>query len=126
MSDAAEISDERTLPPGMPEEAAKSADAERADEPERRRTSKRRTRETTNGEQSAASVPQTAEKNDVTAGSNIARAEAVMDQAGERVGALALAMSERIRRIAALAREEAEDILAEAQNVRRGGSSDNR
>lgn len=126
MSDAAEISQERTLPPGMPEEAAKSADAERADEPERRRTSKRRTRETTNGEQSASSVPQTAEQNDVTEGSNIARAEAMMDQAGERVGALALAMSERIRRIAALAREEAEDILAEAQNVRRGGSSDNR
>jgi len=47
------------------------------------------------------------------------RAEETLDRVGERLGAFAAAVSHRVRRGVALAREEAEDILAEAQTLRR-------
>lgn len=46
------------------------------------------------------------------------RAEATLDQAGERIGLFAASLSHQVRRSAALVREEAEDILAEAQSLR--------
>lgn len=46
------------------------------------------------------------------------RAEASLDRAGERLGLYAASFSHQVRRSAALVREEAEDILAEAQNLR--------
>ncbi len=48
-----------------------------------------------------------------------ARAEDAVDQAGERVGQFAVLLSHRVQVFAARAREEAEDILAEAQSMRR-------
>ncbi len=59
-----------------------------------------------------------------TAGSPLApaaatqRAERLLDGMGERVGRLAAQAGRQIRRAAALAREEAEDLWAEAQEVR--------
>ncbi len=47
------------------------------------------------------------------------RAEKALDRAGEQIGLFAAALSHRARRSAALAREEAEDVLAEAQSLRR-------
>ena len=47
------------------------------------------------------------------------RAEETLDQAGERLGVFAAAVSHQVRKYVALAREEAEDILAEAQTLRR-------
>lgn len=47
------------------------------------------------------------------------RAEETLDQVGERLGVFAAAVSHRVRRGTALVREEAEDILAEAQALRR-------
>ncbi len=52
-----------------------------------------------------------------------ARADAMLDQTGERLGRFASAASLRTRRFAALAREEAEDLLADAQALRRGSSA---
>ena len=46
------------------------------------------------------------------------RAEETLDQVGERLGVFAATLSHRLRKAAALAREEAEDILAEAQSLR--------
>ena len=46
------------------------------------------------------------------------RAEASLDRAGERLGVFAASLSHQVRRSAALVREEAEDILAEAQSLR--------
>ena len=46
------------------------------------------------------------------------RAEASLDRAGEQIGLFAAALSQRVRRSAALVREEAEDVLAEAQSLR--------
>ena len=51
------------------------------------------------------------------------RAEAALDKAGERLGVFAAAVSHRVRKAAALVREEAEDIVAEAQSVRRKDAS---
>lgn len=51
------------------------------------------------------------------------RAGAMLDGAGERLGKLASEISLRARKAAALAREEAEDMLAEAQSIRRGQPS---
>ncbi len=51
------------------------------------------------------------------------RAEAALDQAGERLGVFAAAVSHRVRKAAALVREEAEDIVAEAQSLRRQDAS---
>lgn len=48
----------------------------------------------------------------------LARAEETMDQFGERLGVFAANLSHRLRKAAALAREEAEDVLAEAQSLR--------
>ncbi len=49
----------------------------------------------------------------------IERAEELVDRLGERTGAFASMASLRIRKLAARAREEAEDVWAEAQSVRR-------
>lgn len=46
-----------------------------------------------------------------------ARAEALVDGLGEQLGTLATTAGHRIRRGAALAREEAEDIWAEARQI---------
>ena len=46
------------------------------------------------------------------------RAEETLDQLGERLGVFAAALGLRLRKSVALAREEAEDILAEAQSLR--------
>jgi hypothetical protein len=51
-------------------------------------------------------------------GSTTARAEALVDGVGDRLGALATAASHHLRKAAALAREEAEDLWAEAQQIR--------
>ena len=51
------------------------------------------------------------------------RAEESLDRAGERLGAFAATLSHRVRKAVALAREEAEDILAEAQDLRRNDVS---
>ena len=47
------------------------------------------------------------------------RAEKMVSRAGADVGALAAAAGDRVRKAAALAREEAEDLWAEAQELRR-------
>lgn len=48
-----------------------------------------------------------------------ARAEELLDRAGEQVGRFASELGVRLRRAAARAREEAEDVWAEAQALRR-------
>ena len=53
-----------------------------------------------------------------TPGSATARAEAMVDGAGAQLGTLATVVSRQLRRAAALAREEAEDMWAEAQQIR--------
>ncbi len=47
------------------------------------------------------------------------RAEEMLDRAGERVGRFASLLGLRVRQVAALVREEAEDVWAEAQSMRR-------
>lgn len=47
------------------------------------------------------------------------RAEEMLDRAGEQVGRFASLLSLRLRQVVALAREEAEDMWAEAQSMRR-------
>lgn len=49
------------------------------------------------------------------------RAEELLDRAGEQVGRFAAVAGHEMRRFIARAREEAEDIWAEAQNKRQGG-----
>ncbi len=49
------------------------------------------------------------------------RAEEILDQAGERVGRFAAVAGHELRRFMARAREEAEDLWAEAQSKRQGG-----
>ena len=51
------------------------------------------------------------------------RAEEMLDRTGERVGRFASLLGLRVRRAAALAREEVEDLWAEAQILRRQGPS---
>jgi hypothetical protein len=46
------------------------------------------------------------------------RADALLDRAGERLGRLASDVSQRVRKSAAFAREEAEDMVAEANHLR--------
>jgi predicted Zn-dependent protease len=48
------------------------------------------------------------------------RAEVLVDRLGERLGHFLSIAGHQLRKTAALAREEAEDIWAEAQNIRRG------
>ena len=50
---------------------------------------------------------------------SMARADELLTQWGQRVGYLATVAGQRLRKAIALAREEAEDMWAEAQNVRR-------
>lgn len=50
-----------------------------------------------------------------------ARAEELVDRAGQRVGEFAVSLERRLRVFAARAREEAEDIWAEAQSMRHTG-----
>ena len=47
-----------------------------------------------------------------------ARADAMVDRAGAQLGTLTALVSHQLRRAAALAREEAEDVWAEAQQIR--------
>lgn len=47
------------------------------------------------------------------------RAEVLLDQAGERLGRFFTAAGQEIRKATARAREEAEDIWADGQNMRR-------
>ncbi len=47
------------------------------------------------------------------------RAEEIVDRAGERMGSLAATLSHQVLVLAARAREEAEDIWAEARSMRR-------
>lgn len=47
------------------------------------------------------------------------RAEEIIDRVGERVGYFASSMAQRVRIATARAREEAEDMWAEAQSIRR-------
>lgn len=49
----------------------------------------------------------------------VRKAEELVDRAGERIGHLASLLGRRLVRMAARAREEAEDIWAEAQEIRR-------
>ena len=49
------------------------------------------------------------------------RAEEMVDRDGERLGAAMATLGHRLHVFIARAREEAEDILAEAQNLRHGG-----
>ncbi|MGI8747994.1 MAG: hypothetical protein ACR2J4_06560 [Deinococcus sp.] len=49
------------------------------------------------------------------------RAEDMVDRAGERVGHLAALLGQRLRMWGGRAREEAEDIWAEAQSIRGKG-----
>lgn len=53
-----------------------------------------------------------------------ARAEALVARAGGQAGALAAGAGERLRKAAALAREEAEDLWVEAQALRRRSQRD--
>lgn len=46
------------------------------------------------------------------------RAEEVLDEIGQRIGVFALVARDRVLRLTARAREEAEDIWAEAQHLR--------
>jgi hypothetical protein len=48
------------------------------------------------------------------------RAEEMVDRIGERIGTLATYLGHQILRLGARAREEAEDMWAEAQSIRRG------
>lgn len=51
------------------------------------------------------------------------RAEELVDRLGQRAGALASLAGLRVRKLAARAREEAEDVLAEARSVHQGKRS---
>lgn len=51
------------------------------------------------------------------------RAEELVDRMGQRLGHLAALAALRILKVAALARETAEDVWAEAQSIRRGEGS---
>jgi hypothetical protein len=50
----------------------------------------------------------------------VQRAEALVDQWGQRLGHVLSIAGEQVRKATARAREEAEDIWAEAQHIRRG------
>lgn len=52
------------------------------------------------------------------------RADELLDRTGERLGRFASTFSLRVRKMAALAREEGEDILADAQALRQGNGSE--
>lgn len=76
---------------------------------------------------SAAHPEQAPHSEQAGTGSNadldMARAEEIVDRVGERIGYFASVAGRRIRWAAARAREEAEDILAEAQHLRHNGQA---
>lgn len=51
------------------------------------------------------------------------RAEELVDRLGQRAGTFASLASLRVRKLAARAREEAEDVWAEARSIRQGRQS---
>ncbi len=61
------------------------------------------------------------EARDPTQRPNMQRAEEMVDRFGERLGAWAARVGQQLRVAAARAREEAEDIWAEAQSMRQRG-----
>ncbi|HET8627309.1 MAG TPA: hypothetical protein VFL91_07810 [Thermomicrobiales bacterium] len=69
--------------------------------------------------QQQASADQSANAADT--GQTMERAEAMVDQFGERVGQFVSLAGLRILQAAARVREEAEDIWAEAQHMRQNG-----
>ena len=72
----------------------------------------------TGAELQKASLPLTASSAAETERPAMERAEESLDRAGEKIGLFAATFSRQIRRSVALAREEAEDVLAEAQSLR--------
>jgi hypothetical protein len=58
--------------------------------------------------------------NGVNGRSSTERAEEIVDRVAERVSQLTSEWGRKLLRLAARAREEAEDIWAEAQSIRRG------
>ncbi len=77
-----------------------------------------RPKTTASAPKSATSESGTAAADDAREQSATARAEEVFDDAGQRVGQFALIAGQYLRQFTARAREEAEDIWVEAQNVR--------
>ena len=71
----------------------------------------------------AAPLEATLNHNGVHPNGNLDRAEQVIDRLGKRVGQWVHEASVWALSTAARAREEAEDIWADAQNIRRGGSA---
>jgi hypothetical protein len=58
--------------------------------------------------------------NGTTAGPQVARAEEIVDRLAARASELTSVWGRRLMRAAARIREEAEDVWAEAQSIRRG------
>lgn len=79
----------------------------------------RRERETTAPKKRASASGNGAAPRDTTE-SPAERAEVMLDDIGQWVGAFAIVAAERLRRVAARAREEVEDMVAEAEAIRRG------
>lgn len=79
---------------------------------------------------SGGAVPTHAEAPDLEAptagpgGAAAQRAEALLDGVSDRIGELAAVTGPSIQKFAALAREEVEDIWAEAQHIRRSKRGD--
>lgn len=71
--------------------------------------------------QSTTSAAQAPAANGTTDGQTMHRAEEMVDRAAERVGHYVSVVGRTFLQWFARAREEAEDILAEAQHIRRGG-----
>lgn len=59
-------------------------------------------------------------KNGPTQNETMQRAEVMVDQLGQRLGRFLSAAGTQLRKATARAREEAEDIWAEAQHIRHG------
>ena len=59
-------------------------------------------------------------QNDHSQHTSAERAEVLVDQMGERLGHFLSIAGHQLRKATARAREEAEDIWAEAQSIRRG------
>ncbi len=72
-------------------------------------------------ERAATGTPPESPLDTPAAPAAVTRAEQVLDGAGERLGHFAALAGQRLRTAAALAREEAEDLWAEAQHLRDQG-----
>lgn len=59
-------------------------------------------------------------RNDTSGRSADERAAEIVDRMGQRLGYVASLLALRVLKAAALVREEAEDVWAEAQSIRRG------